>query len=359
VTTDPYAGPVPEEEVRSEQLTTVLGAEQLVYLHRPEDALARLAPVLASDPDDPLAHAVACRAQLTLGRPDLAEPHARAAATLYDDPLGPYLLTLVHLARNAPGDAVQAAREAIRRAPDRSLGYQAMVYVSLDNHTAVARGRSAARAALERAPSDPDVLVLAAQAWMYNGRRWVRPWDRRTARRQLEAALALAPDHVRARHELATLDALSGRPVSSIRRLGGVLRTDPLHRASHERLNLVMVRLTRHCHLVALVLLIVLGVQRDFPGSERSQWVVAALAAAVLVWMARGLRVGLGAAMLPTLRSWVGGEQLAALWAGLVVVALVAVIVAALVPEAGQAAVATAWFALLGGMALSWMRRRS
>jgi hypothetical protein len=318
VTTDPYAGPVPEEEVRSEQLTTVLGAEQLVYLHRPEDALARLAPVLASDPDDPLAHAVACRAQLTLGRPDLAEPHARAAATLYDDPLGPYLLTLVHLARNAPGDAVQAAREAIRRAPDRSLGYQAMVYVSLDNHTAVARARSAA-----------------------------------------EAALALAPYHVRARHELATLDAVSGRPVSSIQRLGGVLRTDPLHRASHERLNLVMVRLTRHCHLVALVLLIVLGVQRDFPGSERSQWVVAALAAAVLVWMARGLRVGLGAAMLPTLRSWVGGEQLAALWAGLVVVALVAVIVAALVPEAGQAAVATAWFALLGGMALSWMRRRS
>lgn len=345
------------EGLHSDNATAVNEAQRLLAVRRCDEALARLGPVLASDPSDAAAHRLAAACYFVLKDMTSAESHARAAmAADLNDPQAAFTLAVVEKRLGHQAAAEEAAAESIRRAPERATGYLAMAQVCQRDRSTVARAREAAGMALNMQPSDPDALVLAAQTYMYNGRRRVPRADREAARGYLQRALELAPSNVEARYEVATLIAFSGHPFVSIRELGDVLRTDPLHQRAHERLRHVLRKLTLRSHVVAFALLTALAALGELrPG----RIVVAAFAVATAAWLVHGLRAGLRSSLAPTLRDWAATAPGFALWFLLVLIALAAVVVTAAAPIAwSHLAEQVGWFALLAGAAAGLMRRR-
>ncbi|MGL5816177.1 MAG: tetratricopeptide repeat protein [Phycicoccus sp.] len=337
-------------------------ADQLVDLGRAEEALRVLEPILAADPEDAEAHVVTVRAHLDAGNSPAARQHAETLVRLRPDVARSHVLLSLALTRSGDHDAAaRAAAEAIRLDPHGRAGHIALAVAGLNRSRDTGRTRTAAAAALERAPHDPDVHVLLAQARMYNGRSWVRAADRRAARRHLDDALRLDPRHVEARQELATLQAMGWSPFASLDGHVRVLREDPHDTESHDRIAFALGRLPFVGHQLSWVLWFVMGkaLHWDVGDPTRVMWVIGALALGVVVAVVVRLRRGLGAAMLPALRSWAVQDRLGAIWLALLVVINLVTVLTAVAPD-GVGGRLHPWglLVLIVAVVLSWVRSR-
>ena len=199
-------------------------ADALVDLGRHGEALAAVAPVLASDPTNVEAHAVAAQAHLGL-------QDARAAWTSAvemirsspDDPRGHFYLALAEHKAGRLEPAMAAARCAIAKAPAHPMGHVALAAVTLNRKDLAPACRAAADEALRLDPHNPDRLVLAAQSRMYAGRSPGKV-ERREARALLEDALRSSPDHLQARSERAALTSMDGRHLDGLLAQARLLR---------------------------------------------------------------------------------------------------------------------------------------
>ncbi|MGL5866535.1 MAG: tetratricopeptide repeat protein [Dermatophilaceae bacterium] len=337
-------------------------ADQLIDLGRTDEALVVLAPVLAHDPEDAEAHTLAARAHLQVGTGSAARQHAETVVRLR--PQAAYSHVLLSLALTHSGSQDAAAREAgeaLRLDPHGQHGHVALAVAGLNRTQDIARTRSAAAAAVERAPDDPDVHVLLAQAHMYNGRTSVRSRDRRAARHHLDNALSLDPQHAEAQREVATLRAMGWSPFASLEGHARILRHDPRDTESHDGIGYALGRLPFIGHPVSWALWFVMDKALSWNGGEPNSlmWVVGALAAGVVVAVVVRLRRGLGAAMLPALRSWAAMDRLGAAWLSLLVVLNVVTVLAAIAPTGvGGALHPSGLLVLIVAVVLSWIRAR-
>ncbi len=337
-------------------------AATLIDLRRYDDALGCLGPVLAATPDDGDAHVLASRAHLRAGRADRAWSHAATAARLDPRSLEARVALAFALAdRGNPTQAAVEAEEAIRLAPWHPAGHVALTAAGMNQKAHTARTRAAAREALAPGPHDADLHVLAAQSHMYNGRPWVRRSDRRAARGLLGQALELEPGHLGARAELATLQAMGASPFASLRGHATVLREDPHHTESHERITFALKRLPFFAHFASWFVWLALGRLLSVTGGSRNVGtsVLGAAALAIVVVVAVRLRLVLGRALVPTLRAWAREDPIGAVWLGLLVVINATTLTTAVDPAGvGPAVHRLGFWVLLLAVALSWARGR-
>jgi Flp pilus assembly protein TadD len=176
-----------------------LRAEQLLAMHRPQEALQVLTAALASDPDDVSSYCLAARAELALQHPERALDLASRAAALA--PAEEWPMRLVALAAAGLGrthEALDAALRACALEPDTWETQHTLAHVCLKVPGQGARAWDAARRATELAP-------LEASAHAVMGRVALESGDTVTAERALREALRLDPDHAVAMNDLGRL----------------------------------------------------------------------------------------------------------------------------------------------------------
>jgi tetratricopeptide (TPR) repeat protein len=253
-------------------VTGALRAEQLVELGRNREALSLLAPLLASEPDNPSLHVAAARAHLGLGEHDAALSSASEAVRLHLTSEQAHRLRAIALHRlDRHFQAVAAAEEAVRLAPN---GWQAqhtlaLAKVGMSWDSTVVR---AAERAVELAPNEPSTHVIRGLVAQKRGETSV-------ARAAYKRALALDPHHAMALNNLATLHRL--RPGRQLRGYVAALRADPQLRISRDN----VVKVTRH-RLIRLCWVglvgIALGAAASAVDGTGGTWFAAAVAVVLL-----------------------------------------------------------------------------
>ncbi|MFC7529597.1 tetratricopeptide repeat protein [Actinoplanes sp. GCM10030250] len=301
-----------------------------IQLLRGEPAAAAelLGPVLAADPDDVTALVLMTHAQLALKQPALAEEAARRAvrhAPDWPDALGALSRVLTVLDRH--DEAIATAREAVLRQPENGYRHNRLAWALLEDGRHPVEAEHAAREAVRLDPDEADFRITYAMVM-----KQLNLLDR--ARQALRDALSLAPDNAVARHELAALDVVHHHPfaLSRLARgasgLVGALRADPRQEASRFLLDVALRQFLVYTSII-LVLLAYIGwrLASDSAGAAR---VVAALAALAPAAYAGYFLARLDPALRRYLRDLLahGRQRVAAIAAGVSLTLLLSAVVA-------------------------------
>jgi Tfp pilus assembly protein PilF len=168
------------------------------------------------------------RAQALIARSrwDLAERELDAAlATDPHDPMALGLLALCLAKRRQLNNARQAAREALRLAPDWAFTHHVMASVQFELEES-RKAEAAAREAIRLDPSNPDHQAMLAQVHLQQ-----RAW--RKALAAAERGLALDADHVDSAKLRAAALLQLGRRADAGQVVGAALARDPLDATTH------------------------------------------------------------------------------------------------------------------------------
>jgi tetratricopeptide (TPR) repeat protein len=201
-------------------VTDTARLQHLLDLHRWSEAEEVATGLLREDPDD--AGLVGALAQARLAQDDLPgalEAGNRLVALAPDDEWGHRICALVLDRMGRHEEALAAASEAVRRAPNQWRTHQAYALTAIDVRGKLPEARQAAVRAVELAPNEPDthfaVGVVAA-----------RQRDVATATAAYERTLALDPRHARALNNLTVLRGHRDL-VAAARGFGSTLREEP------------------------------------------------------------------------------------------------------------------------------------
>jgi Flp pilus assembly protein TadD len=198
-------------------------ARSLLDIGRWEQARDILIPVLAAHPDSRETLCLLARSHQLAGDWHGMLRHAEAAAAVSPEHEWAHRqrsVALRHLYRVA--ESVEAARTAVRCAPRTWVTHQELAESLLVFRTSDARREAfhAAQHARQLAPHEPSVHVTM-------GRVYEAIADGRRSREAKKAALALDPEHLIARHNLAISDLHRGHIASAGHQLGSVVADSP------------------------------------------------------------------------------------------------------------------------------------
>ena len=191
--------------------TRIDQAVHLIGVGRLEEAHARIAQVLAGDPENVRALRVLARCQYLSGRPREALDAAdRAAGLAPADPWAHQLRAHALLMLGRAADAVAAARQSIALTPQEPTAHLVLAEGLL--RAGGTRNIVAARTAVSRArtlaPDLADVYLIEGN--VFRRMAW---FDR--ARRAYQEALRVDPENSRTLLRLAEIEADRGRVASS------------------------------------------------------------------------------------------------------------------------------------------------
>ncbi|MEU7825205.1 tetratricopeptide repeat protein [Catellatospora sp. NPDC049133] len=207
-------------------------AEALLTVGRPDAAGQILAGVLGRHPDN--APALCLLAIVESKRGDHRAMLRAADAAVAAEPSSDWAHRLRSTAlrhRCRPLEAREAALEAVRLAPDNWACHIVLAESELLDETVVGVEAAylAASRAVELAPDEPDAHLTL-------GRVHAAAFDPAYAQACYEQALALDPQHVAARNNLAVEQLRTGRYTAGGRTLIDALAQDPQHDLLHRNL---------------------------------------------------------------------------------------------------------------------------
>ncbi|MFC7247724.1 tetratricopeptide repeat protein [Catellatospora aurea] len=207
-------------------------AEALLAVGRPDSAGQILAGVLGRHPDN--AAALCLLAIVESRRGDHRAMLRAADAAVAAEPSSDWAHRLRSTAlrhRCRPPEAREAALEAVRLAPDNWACHVVLADSELLDETVVGVESAylAASRAVELAPDVPDAHLTL-------GRVHAAAFDPAYAQACYEQALALDPQHVAARNNLAVEQLRTGRYTAGGRTLIDALAQDPQHVLLHRNL---------------------------------------------------------------------------------------------------------------------------
>lgn len=218
-------------------------ARALIELRRYSDAVAILATLGASNPDDPNIWCLLAAAQLGDDQPAEALTLSEHASGLAPDADWPHRLrsrALLNLGRYA--DAAQAARTAVLLAPDEPAGYIQLAQTLTHVRGRLAEARVAARQALMLTPDQPAAHFVVGVVEAASG-------NRDEAEAAFRRTLEIDPNHTAAMNELTRLTV--NRPLQRRAPTGladaasgfaTAVRTDPRAQTSRYNLELILRR---------------------------------------------------------------------------------------------------------------------
>lgn len=237
----------------SDQGAVIERAALLKDSGRPGQALALLAPHLASYPDDLTALRLAgwCHYEL-----DELDPALYCATRLTglapEQPAAHLLLAVVHGRRKDPGASALAIDTAMRLAPDHSEPYRIAAALDLQGHRASPRTEHLARRAVALAPHDPVAHRVLGSTLIE-----LRRYDEATV--ALGQAAALDPADSAVASELARIDIAKGRSASAAAGFAAAVRADPTDSVARHNLLAAAWNAFRIAHIVLWLSFLVLG----------------------------------------------------------------------------------------------------
>ena len=268
-------------------------AEQLIRLHRPEEAASLLAQALASDPTDVRAHRLLSQSLIQMGRFKEALGETDAAIRL--DPESEWSfrlrsLALLSLGRrplgllNVPATrkrraGLAAAKTAVRLAPEQSIGFVQLCSAYLAN----SRPTNASGAAEQAVRLAPESSV----AWNVLGVVGLRLGRVDAAEAAFHKALQINPENAEALNNLGLVARAQGRRAEAPGLYGAAARTNPRSRTGPEnaaRMSNALLGQT----LITVMALLVLAVFQAVGRADRSPvWWLVAIAAGGGAYLAR------------------------------------------------------------------------
>lgn len=271
----------------SDTQTTLARARALAEVGRWSDAQRMAKRLLVDTPDSVSALCLLARCELQLENPVEARrviASALAHAPEYEWAHRLHALALSQLGRH--DEAVCAATEAVRLAPQLSASHQVLGQVLVGSPTRGKEAYPVARRAIELDPHDPDGYVLLGLAADKHQRR-----DEESA--AYRKALELDPDHAAALNNLAAMDINRGRLGRAARQVTAGLQIDPHEEVLRTNLDNLALRLLQRLLnamlLTGFLLLLALGAESagDIPGWWPRALVGTALvsAYAVIAWL--------------------------------------------------------------------------
>ncbi len=186
-------------------------------------------------------------------------------------------------------EAQRAAEDAIRLAPLSYLGYVSLANVHANTPGRTLGALAPAAKALELAPAEAETHFIHGLALARAGRR-------RAAKRAYRDALALDPEHSRARNNLGVLALAAGRTTHATDHFASALQSDPRSKVGVKNLTTAYVVLLARLNLILMLtfFLVLAGVSSD--AATSATWPVGRVA---------GLGVGL--VLIALLLVWSGG----------------------------------------------------
>jgi tetratricopeptide (TPR) repeat protein len=184
--------------VDPQSIPALKGATEVAYRARSPKAAALVNRVLAREPSDQTARAMAGVLAVESGHCDVAIRHFEQSGGALDGN-APALTQFggCLLRSDRPKDAMAAFERAVRVSPDRGASHYNLAVAALQAHEGVQAVQAAERA-LALDPEDPDTLSVVAAASAEAGR--LQP-----AIDAMRKAIALAPDEERYYMDLAVL----------------------------------------------------------------------------------------------------------------------------------------------------------
>ncbi|HEY2673019.1 MAG TPA: tetratricopeptide repeat protein [Rugosimonospora sp.] len=197
--------------------------DALLQLGRWEAAQQVLVPLAAGDPNSARIACLLARCHhLAQNWPAMLAEAERACALAPNDEWSHRLRSVALRGLARPAEAVAAARESVRLKPQLWQPYVALAEALLARQDTPSRSaaRDAARQAFALAPNNDEVRVLAGRVDTALG-------DLRAARAHYEQVLAVSPEHVVARNNLAVLDLQRSRATAAAGRIQAVVAASP------------------------------------------------------------------------------------------------------------------------------------
>lgn len=268
--------------------------EALLDLGRADEALRRLAGLVADAPDDSRRLVLLARALLDAGRgPEGLAAANRAVAADPGDQLAHRLAAAALLELEQYAEAVRAAREAIRLAPYDEWNHVLAAY-ALASHAQAAgaldprrravlrQARAAAGEALRLAPDAADAHAAAGFVAFVGG-------PRHTAVASFQRALQIDPHHAVASNNLGAVRVNTYRWLQAGQALSAALSSDPSLESAKGNLALLLRRglIAATALSLIVVFLLTIPLERELDGGSRA-WRTAAGAAclSLLLWVA-------------------------------------------------------------------------
>jgi tetratricopeptide (TPR) repeat protein len=178
-------------------------ADALMELRRYPEAAEAARRALAIDPQNALAARLIASAEFGAGHHREALKAAAAAIALEpDEEQAHRIASLACLALEDNERAKHEAREAVRLAPNSPGAHMALARALVAGHYSISARQHAERA-VELAPHSAEAQYVLGSVANWDGRR-------RDARKALARALAIKPDYVPARNELARMNLKRG-----------------------------------------------------------------------------------------------------------------------------------------------------
>ncbi|MEF2976570.1 tetratricopeptide repeat protein [Subtercola sp. YIM 133946] len=222
-------------------------ARTYLSLGKPADALAALAPHLASHPDDERGLCLASQAHLVSGDAARALDAAQHAAALTPD--NEWAWRLVALSYSKLGhhpEARAAAANAQAIAPQLWVTHAQVAQVDIAAKRITPESQHAAREATRLAPLEPDAHLTAGNVALAQN-------DWANAESSFRSALRLEPGHAAARNNLSLVMLRRGRAGSAAAGFVDILSTDPDSEVAVRNLRAVAAVALRHIHFILWV----------------------------------------------------------------------------------------------------------
>ncbi|HEX4442298.1 MAG TPA: tetratricopeptide repeat protein [Galbitalea sp.] len=317
-------------------------AQLYIDLHRPAEALRILARVLATNPDD-----VDALRAMAIAHPESdagwqSSHQAILAATRVTQlaPRDAHAWRILAIAYSRMGRSKQAreiARTARGLAPALWASYTVVAAVDCDAKLITKDTRESMAEALRLAPNEPAVLFAAGRVASVEGYS-------RQAREFYERVLAVDPDHVSARNNLAVIDSGRGNEGRALAGYLGILSIDPHSTLARKNLRLAAHRMLTISTILTWGATVAIGgvfihAREQFDNGQsaaspdRTIPIITAVVAVALVglylgWIARRS----GAAFARLVRTLPYTEKFLSVWAGVLLASLLGLLVATLTP---------------------------
>lgn len=217
--------------------TSLARARLLVETRRWSEARQLVTSLLAAEPDSPVALCLLAQCELGLDNPEAARQAAAAAlGTAPDDEWAHRLhaLALSRLGRH--DDAIRAATESVRLAPELSSSHWVLGQSLLNSSGRAKEAYPVAQRVVALDPHDPDGWVLLGLA----ADKLKRRDEERAAYLK---ALELDPNHAAALNNLAAMDLNRGRLGRAARQVTAALQIDPHEEVLRTNLDQIALRL--------------------------------------------------------------------------------------------------------------------
>lgn len=344
-------------------LGSLAHARLLADTERWGDALRALAPVIATEPDQPAAYCLAAQCQLGLGDP--AASLVAAQAALGRDPGSEWAhrlasLSLVRLHRYA--EARHHADQAVRVAPLAWQSHRQRAEVDLEAGHVDPRTWEAALRAVELGPD-------RAATHMTLGQLSLIARDNAAAAQAFERALALDPDNAAARNNLAVAQIRRRNFRAAAANFVGALRLEPTSALFAANLRLTLRAWALLLTVVGAVGCLVASANLEdrlvptyvpVTGRPAVLAAVAGVLVAALVGVAAVLRHAMGPSAARIVRASMTQDPLLALTLVTAVVGVAAVVIAFGVgmPAARTIVDVTFWYDVVAMLVMRLLRRQ-